>query len=70
MNVATYAKTFPLGCWSFLGPGCEKKWYGTHVHKPSGEWNRVAEIMTVNFAESGYPSPLEGGELKSKGGGM
>ena len=63
-NVATYAKTFPSGCWSYLGPGCEKKWYGTHVNKPMGEWNRVAEIMMINFAESGHPvfqatSPLE-----------
>ena len=74
LNVATHAKRFPLGCWSYLGPGCEKMWYGTHVNKPNGEWNRVAEIMMINFAESGHPkfqatSPLERGELKSKGGG-
>ena len=25
MNVATCAKRFPFGCWSFLGLGCEKK---------------------------------------------
>ena len=54
-NVATYAKRVPLGCWSFLGPGCETKWYGPHVRKPNGEWNRVAEIITVNFAETGHP---------------
>ena len=66
---------FPaLGCWSYLGRGCEKKWYGTHVNKPNGEWNRVAEILMINFAESGHPffqatCPLERGELKSKGGG-
>ena len=24
INVATYAKRFPFGCWSNLGPGCEK----------------------------------------------
>ena len=24
VNVATYAKRFPQGCWSFLGLGCEK----------------------------------------------
>ena len=68
MNVATYAKRFPLGCWSFLEPGCEKKWYGTHVSKPNGEWNRVAENMMIYFAESGHPifqatSPLGRGEL-------
>ena len=73
LNVATYAKRFPFGCWSYLGLGCEKKWYGTHS-KPNGEWNGVAEIMMINFAESGHPTfqatcPLERGELKNKGGG-
>ena len=46
-RIATYA----LRCWSDLGPGCEKMWYGTHVNKPNGEWNRLAEIMMINFAE-------------------
>ena len=55
--------------WSFLGPGPEKKWYGTHAHKPDGEWDRTAEGMMLNFAESGHPvfrasSALERGELK------
>ena len=73
-KVATYAKKCPFGFWSYLGPGCEKKWYGTRVNKPNDEWNRVAEIMMINFAESGHPffqatSPLERGELKSKGDG-
>ena len=49
-------------------------WYGTHVSKPNGEWNRVAENMMINFAETGSSlfcaiSALERGELKSKGGG-
>ena len=49
-----------------------EKWYRTHVSKPNGEWNRVAEIMMINFAESGHPifqatSLLGRGELKSKG---
>ena len=30
----------PQGRWSFLGLGCEKKWYGTHTHKPDGEWRQ------------------------------
>ena len=55
LNVATYAKRFPIGCCSFLGFGCEKKWYGTHVSKPNGEWNRVAENMMIKCAESGHP---------------
>ena len=71
-NVASYAKRFPHGCWSYLVIGCEKV-YGTHANKPHGEWNRVAEIMMLNFAESGHPvfratSALGRGELLSKGG--
>ena len=54
INVATYAKMFLFGCWSYLGLDCEKKWYGTHVNKPNGEWNRVGEIMMINFVESGH----------------
>ena len=51
-----------------------RKWYGTHVSKPNGEWNRVAENMMIHFAETGHPSfratsALDRGELKSKGGG-
>ena len=38
-----------------------------------GEWDRVAELMMIRFAESGHPvfratSPLSRGTLKSKGG--
>ena len=56
----------------FLVPGSEKKWYGTHVNKLDGEWEKTAEDMMLNFAESGHPtfraaSALERGELKSKG---
>ena len=54
LNVATYANKFPLGSWSFWGLGREKRWYETHVQKSNGEWNWVAEIMTINFAESGH----------------
>ena len=68
-------KRFPPGRWSFLGPGSEKKWYSTHVSRPQGEWERVAELMMmIKFRESGHPvfratSPLSRGTLKSKGGG-
>ena len=34
---------------------CGELRYGTHVNKPNGEWNRVADIMMINFAESGHP---------------
>ena len=74
VGVPTHAKRFPFGCWSYLGLGSEKKWNGTLVNKPNVEWNRVAENMMINVAESGHPkfrvtSPLERGELKSKSGG-
>ena len=53
------------------GPGCEKKWYGTHVNKPDGELDKTAESMMLHFAESGHPvfratSALERGDLRSK----
>ena len=65
-----HARRFPQGRWSFLGPGCDKKWCGTHTHKPDGEWDQTAEGMMLNFAESGRPvfratSALERGELRS-----
>ena len=52
----------------------KKKWYSTHGSKPQGEWDRVAELMMINFGESGHPvfratSPWSRGTLKSKGGG-
>ena len=50
-----YARKFPQGRWSFLWPGCEKKWNGTHTHKPDGEWDRTAESMMLNFAGGGHP---------------
>ena len=54
-NVAEYARKFAPGHWSFLGPGSEEKWYGTHIYKSNGEWDEVAEIMMINFSESGHP---------------
>ena len=47
---------------------------GTHVHKTDGEWDEIAEIMLLNFSESGHPvfrgsSAFERAELKSKGKG-
>ena len=72
--VSIYARRFSPRRWSFLGPGSEKKWYSTHVDRPQGEWDRVAELMMIKFRESGHPalrsmSPLSRGVLKSKGGG-
>ena len=72
--VSIYAKRFSPGRWSFLGLGSEKKWYSTHESKPQGEWDRVAELMMLEFGESRHPvfrstRPLSEGVLKSKGGG-
>ena len=71
---AANARKFAQRQWSFLGPGSEKKWYGTHTCKPNGEWDRVIELMMIRFGESEHPvfratSPLSRGTLKSKGGG-
>ena len=50
----------------------KKKWYGTHMYKPNGEWDHVAKDMMIIFSESGRPvfygsSAFERGGLKSKG---
>ena len=56
LNVAAYANKFSRTVVGhFLALDCEKKWDGTHVNKPFGEWNKVAESMMINFAESGHP---------------
>ena len=45
-----YAERFLRGHWSFLGPGFEKKWYGTYNYKPDGSWDRLAGGMLLNFS--------------------
>ena len=40
---ADYARKFAQGHWSFLGPGSEKRWCGTHVNKPNGGWDDVGD---------------------------
>ena len=71
VTVANCARRFPRGLWSFLGPGTEKKWYGNYSDIPDGDWDRTAERMMLNFAESSHPifratSTLERGEWRSK----
>ena len=51
-----------------------KKWYSISEDSPQGEWDSTAELMMLEFAESGHPifratSPLSRGVLKSKGCG-
>ena len=69
--VSLFAKRFPAGRWSLLGPRSEKKWYSTDNERPRGEWERVAELMMIKFGESGHPifratNPLSRGTLRSK----
>ena len=73
-TVANYARIFHRGRWSFLGPGSEKKWCGTHHHKPDGEMDKTAEAWCSTLPESGHPIFLascvfERWELRSEGHG-
>ena len=72
--LSLYAKRFGAGQWSFLGPGSEKKCYSISEDSPQGEWDKMAEKMMLEFAESRHPvfratSPLSRGHLKSEGHG-
>ena len=72
--VSLYARRFGKGQWSFIGPGSEKKWYSISEDSPQGVWEKIAERMLLELAESGHPifratSPLSRGQLKSKGHG-
>ena len=72
--VSQNAKRFGTRQWSFIGPRSEKKWYSISENSPQGEWDKMAERMMLEFAESGHPffratSPLSRGQLKSKGHG-
>ena len=67
--MSLFAKRFPAGRWSFLGPGSETKWYSTDKAKPGGKWDRVAALMMIKFVVFRVTSPLSRGTLKSKGAG-
>ena len=54
--VSIYARRFPPGRRSFLGPESEKKWYSTHESKPKGEWDSVAELMMIKIWRKRTPS--------------
>ena len=75
VTLAKYARRFPRGRWSSLGPGSEKKWCGTHYFdKPDGNCGRTAEMMLQLHTESCHQifvasSRFERGELGSKAHG-
>ena len=48
VDLTLFAKRFPPGRWSFLGPGSENKWYSIYNARPQGEWDRVAEWWWSN----------------------
>ena len=72
--VSLFPKRFGRGQWLFLGPGSEKMWYSISADSPQGDWDRIAEMMMLEFGESKHPvfratSPLSRGQFKNKGGG-
>ena len=72
--VSLYARKFGKGQWSFIGPGSEKKWYSMKEDSPQGIWDKLADKMLLEFAESTCPifratCPLSRGQLRSKGHG-
>ena len=73
--VSLYARKFGKGQWSFIGLGSERKWFFLlKEDSPQGNWDKLAEQMLLEFAESECPifratTPLSRGQLKSKGGG-
>ena len=73
-SVKVLAKKFSIGQWSFIGPGSEKKWSSAEQNSPQGAWDRIADEILLEFAESGHPifratTPLSRGKLKSEGHG-
>ena len=70
-QIKNHAERFSQGHWTSLGPGDEKKWYGTLSYKPEGKMDSVASSMVQRFAEIGHPtfkgiSALSRGILNSK----
>ena len=47
---------FLEGHWTFLGPGDEKKWYGTLPKTPEGKWDSTAIQMVERFKDTGHPA--------------
>ena len=56
---------------TFLGPGDEKKWYGTLPCTPEGKWDSTATQMVERFKDTDHPvfkgiSALSRGVQKKK----
>ena len=48
-RLTEYSRKFMRGHWSFRRPGSEKKWHGTHVCKPDGQWDEVVDDITQSL---------------------
>ena len=73
-TVAKICSKIPSRSLVMLGPGSEKKWYGTYTDKPDGSWDEIAENMMTNFSDFGHPifrasGAFERGQWRSKGDG-
>ena len=72
IGVLKYARRFPCGRWSLLGPGSERKWDKKCSDEPDGNLDRTAEMRILQTStESGHPifrasSAFERGELDSR----
>ena len=69
-KVKNYSKRFLPRQWTFLGPGSEKRWYGS---SNDGQWDRTANEMVQQFKETGHPiftatSAVSRGTLKRRNG--
>ena len=73
-SVASYAKNFSSGRWSFFGPGDEEKLYGSLIRKAERGGTLQQRFYDARFAMSEHLvsrclTPLSTGVLKSLGGG-
>ena len=57
---------FSQGHWTFLGPGDEKKWYGTLSHTPERRWDSTATQMVERLKGTRHPV-LESIRASSRG---
>ena len=72
--VPLHARRFGKGQRSFIGRGSGEEWYSISEDSPQGIWDKIAQRMLLEFAESGCPifpatTPLSRGQLRSKGHG-
>ena len=54
-KVKEYPKRFAQGHWTFLRPGDEKKWRGTHLCTLERKWDSKVALKVERFKETGHP---------------